>query len=495
MTLHVVAETFLWLLGLSIGSFLNVVIYRLPAGLSIGSPARSFCPRCEASIAWYDNLPLLSWLLLGGRCRHCHNPISVQYPIVEAVTGLAFVLAYHLLFVLEARLGVAAPMLPGDVPLLLLWLVLVAGMVACAAMDIVSYTVDVRVTYTVLIVGVVLHAVWPRADYLLSIGATVGGAASAASFVVSGVVLWWTTWGRDDEEDEEDEVDEAPPRPEIAPQGRATLERVAGRLAVVVCVGLAVWLAVTGFVPALSTAAPTAALLALVALFVIVVLVGSQQRAADDEIREAIEEEQPQARRMALRELVWLTPMIVAGVVVAALLATMPAVLAWWQSLVAWQPQPGWTPLAGVVYAVHGAIVAAAAGWILRIGFTLGLAREAFGVGDVYILAAAGAAVGWDVALVGLLLSAGIALAGCIVGLVLKRSVMIPFGPWLGLGFLLALLWSRPAGEIAARLADNVVFAWGHRPDLIVMIAGVILVGTGAALALARLLRQLVERE
>ena len=69
--LHTVAETFLWLLGLCVGSFLNVVIYRLNIGLSIAEPRRSFCPHCRASIAWYDNIPLLSWLLLGGRCRRC----------------------------------------------------------------------------------------------------------------------------------------------------------------------------------------------------------------------------------------------------------------------------------------------------------------------------------------------------------------------------------------------------------------------------------------
>ncbi len=87
------AETLLiaWaaLLGAVVGSFLNVVIARLPHGQSVVRP-RSRCPRCQAPIAWYDNVPVLSWLLLRGRCRGCRLPISLRYPLVEAlVAGLA----------------------------------------------------------------------------------------------------------------------------------------------------------------------------------------------------------------------------------------------------------------------------------------------------------------------------------------------------------------------------------------------------------------------
>lgn len=73
------------LLGVSIGSFLNVVIARLPEGESVVRP-RSRCPACGESIAWYDNVPVLSWLLLRARCRHCRHPISWQYPLVELAT-------------------------------------------------------------------------------------------------------------------------------------------------------------------------------------------------------------------------------------------------------------------------------------------------------------------------------------------------------------------------------------------------------------------------
>jgi leader peptidase (prepilin peptidase)/N-methyltransferase len=77
---------FAFLLGTAIGSFLNVCIARWPAEQSVVRP-RSRCPRCERPIAWYDNIPLLSWVLLRARCRGCGLPISVQYPLVEAAVG------------------------------------------------------------------------------------------------------------------------------------------------------------------------------------------------------------------------------------------------------------------------------------------------------------------------------------------------------------------------------------------------------------------------
>ena len=83
-------------LGCVVGSFLNVCIWRLPRGISINSPRRSFCPRCEALIEWYDNIPLISYVLLRARCRHCHAPISWRYPLIEGVTGVSFAALYVL---------------------------------------------------------------------------------------------------------------------------------------------------------------------------------------------------------------------------------------------------------------------------------------------------------------------------------------------------------------------------------------------------------------
>lgn len=82
------------LFGACVGSFLNVAIYRTPLGLSINDPARSFCPGCKTPIPWYLNIPILSWLLLRGKCAHCKMGISVRYWIVEVLTmGLFLTIA------------------------------------------------------------------------------------------------------------------------------------------------------------------------------------------------------------------------------------------------------------------------------------------------------------------------------------------------------------------------------------------------------------------
>jgi len=93
-TVEIVIPFFFFLFGIVIGSFLNVCISRIPEGLSIVSPG-SRCPRCEKPIRPYDNVPVLSWFLLRGKCRNCHLPISPMYPLVEFWTGLTFVLTYY----------------------------------------------------------------------------------------------------------------------------------------------------------------------------------------------------------------------------------------------------------------------------------------------------------------------------------------------------------------------------------------------------------------
>jgi leader peptidase (prepilin peptidase) / N-methyltransferase len=89
-----VIPLFFFLFGIVIGSFLNVCIARIPEGQSVVTPA-SHCPRCVKPIRYYDNIPVLSWFLLRGKCRNCQLPISLMYPIVEFLTGVFFVLTYY----------------------------------------------------------------------------------------------------------------------------------------------------------------------------------------------------------------------------------------------------------------------------------------------------------------------------------------------------------------------------------------------------------------
>lgn len=83
------------LLGLCVGSFLNVVIYRLPNGMSLAKPA-SHCPKCNEPIRWYDNIPLLSYIILRGKCRHCKERISFRYPFVELLNTVLWFLCLML---------------------------------------------------------------------------------------------------------------------------------------------------------------------------------------------------------------------------------------------------------------------------------------------------------------------------------------------------------------------------------------------------------------
>lgn len=89
------AELFLYIvIGLCFGSFLNVAILRIPKGESINFPS-SHCPTCKHPLKWYHNIPLFSWIALRGKCAFCHNPISYQYPLIEMLTMLLFVVGFY----------------------------------------------------------------------------------------------------------------------------------------------------------------------------------------------------------------------------------------------------------------------------------------------------------------------------------------------------------------------------------------------------------------
>jgi len=84
----------LLIFGLIIGSFLNVCIWRVPRKLSVISPARSYCPRCKSQLKWYENIPILSWMIQAGKCKSCKEPISGVYPLVEALSAFAALGSY-----------------------------------------------------------------------------------------------------------------------------------------------------------------------------------------------------------------------------------------------------------------------------------------------------------------------------------------------------------------------------------------------------------------
>ena len=127
--------------GLLIGSFLNVVAYRLPRRESLVTPG-SHCPSCDAPVKPQDNIPVLSWLLLGGRCRGCSEPIAKRYPVVEAMTAVLF--------------GAVALVHLDDTPQLVLGIVLVAFLVPIALIDLDHKLILNRMTAPAAILAVVL---------------------------------------------------------------------------------------------------------------------------------------------------------------------------------------------------------------------------------------------------------------------------------------------------------------------------------------------------
>jgi leader peptidase (prepilin peptidase)/N-methyltransferase len=129
-------------LGAAVGSFLNVVVARVPAGESIARPG-SRCPRCRTPIAWYDNLPLLSWLALRARCRHCRAPISWRYPLVELLGALAALVAF-------ARHGLAAAALAE--------FALAAALIALSFIDLDTWLLPHAITWPLLASGLLLSA-------------------------------------------------------------------------------------------------------------------------------------------------------------------------------------------------------------------------------------------------------------------------------------------------------------------------------------------------
>jgi leader peptidase (prepilin peptidase) / N-methyltransferase len=152
-------------LGAAVGSFLNVVVHRVPAGLSVVRPA-SACPRCGSAIRRRDNVPVLSWLLLRGRCRDCGEPISVRYPLVEAATAALFAGVVVRFLVVEER--------PAAIPV---WLYLAAIGVALALIDLEHKRLPnaiVLPSYVVVAVLLVLGS-WLEGDWGSMLRALVGG--------------------------------------------------------------------------------------------------------------------------------------------------------------------------------------------------------------------------------------------------------------------------------------------------------------------------------
>jgi len=160
-----VFTVFAAVLGGIIGSFLNACIHRMPRNIPLGNPKRSFCPSCQRTIPWYENLPLISWLMLRGRCSGCGAKISARYFVVELITALAF-LAVWLVY---------------GFPLGPVYWVLLALLIAATFIDIEHFIIPDEITWGGTAAGVLLCLAVPEMmqtpSRLLALGLSVASAA------------------------------------------------------------------------------------------------------------------------------------------------------------------------------------------------------------------------------------------------------------------------------------------------------------------------------
>jgi leader peptidase (prepilin peptidase)/N-methyltransferase len=144
---------FIFVSGCCVGSFLNVVVYRLPRNKSITTPP-SACPACGRGIRFYDNIPLVSWLVLGGKCRYCKAPISLRYFVIELLTGLVFTGLFILYFHVGLRRGLGS-FLGGGWFVYLLHIILLAALIAASAIDLERWVIPLSICWFVTAAGLV----------------------------------------------------------------------------------------------------------------------------------------------------------------------------------------------------------------------------------------------------------------------------------------------------------------------------------------------------
>ncbi len=493
---------FLCSLGLCLGSFLNVIIYRLPRDMALGNPKWSFCPSCNSRIYWYDNLPVFSYLRLGGKCRVCKSRISPRYPLIEMTAGLIVLFLLDAFFIAHTHTGVIVDY-PGmtwqlgeDWPILLAHIILMMALLAMSAIDLEHYWVDIRFTTLATIAGFCLHALWtperssqwPRPSTGLAAGSIVGVVTLMLTFVLvrrfmrPPTEILATDSAAGTEESPLSPGDGGTIATEIdAPgeEGDATkssldskstpgMRRIMGMLGLIAVASSILILAVgalfegAGLSQSLSHTARW--LPGLVFLFFLIQMGGSEPRDSDDEIIESIESEKSTARRTVFIELLILLPTIGLGGVTWYYGASCAQTGPMFDSILQWSPTTDWAPLSGIATAATGFLLGGAIGWFVRIVATLLLGREAFGSGDIHMMAAAGCVCGWPTVLVGFILCSLLAVVGWLMMLPIKRTRAIPLGPWLSISFLIVVLFYDQI--MASKPIRNVVYLFEFMPVL-----------------------------
>lgn len=393
---------FVLLFGLCVGSFLNVVAYRLPLGRSLVHPP-SACPRCNTRLAWYDNMPVLGWLLLGGKCRYCKLPISPRYAIVEAATGALFLGYAAALFVFHlgpcvpsaapafSITGLPVPPEGLDVsrhwPVLVLHLALLGMLMAASLIDLDTFTIPTSLPLFAAVVGVAGHGLLMTPEVpgnlFVSSSLALPALGAALGYVVS-VVLY-----------------QMGVLPVSFPQGEPML------------LDHAEWEA--------EIAAAKA-----------------ENRPPEVPETPPVHWTRGMLAREMFKELAFILPPL-AGFVVALVMSRHTAFGADLSARLAGLPV-----LPGVLGAVLAGLAGGAAVWFFRIGGTFAFGKLAMGLGDVHLMAAVGAVTGGIVATTALFAGAVWGLVFTLYAFATRSQREFPFGPYLALGTLTTLLLACP---------------------------------------------------
>ncbi|MBX3111878.1 MAG: prepilin peptidase [Fimbriimonadaceae bacterium] len=169
-------------IGAAIGSFLNVVIYRLPRGLSIGEPTHSFCPSCKNQLSWGEMVPILSWLIQRGKCKQCGAPISSRYLVVEMLNGLFWAVLWHQHLVMGRYNS------PSEVVWAVGYMLFASALLCAICTDLQYYIIPDEVNAAMLVVGLGMNVAF--AALKDPVAWTGGWPSSVVGALVGTVVLW-----------------------------------------------------------------------------------------------------------------------------------------------------------------------------------------------------------------------------------------------------------------------------------------------------------------
>ncbi|HVT79512.1 MAG TPA: A24 family peptidase [Phycisphaerae bacterium] len=445
---------FFTLVGACVGSFLNVVIWRLPhrgrevkylgkTGPMTLSWPPSHCPMCDAPIRWYQNVPVLSYILLHGKCAKCRVPIPIRYPLVELATMMLWGGMYLAYFVGHWQMvppkwvhGAGVAVLDLDWPVYVWHCLFCSALLAAAAIDADLFIIPLAVIWFVGVLGIagslLIGTPLARADYALvpwlvekgwwlgkPILGAVGGLGLANVLLLTKVLprsYPWELEVKEEEPGEEAKEEAMPPPPKLSRFGASV---IAALIIVAIIVGL--W--VCGMFNAATVAGMSGAIL----IFLIGVLPRDEgQVDATDEVVEEIQE--GNVRFEIMKEVLFLAIPAAA----AALLYFLPFEL----------PQVPW--MARLLGSLLGLLAGGGVVWLIRIGGTLAFNRQAMGLGDVHLMAAVGTVMGAPLVLFAFAFSCVPALVWGLFLKIQKKPNVLPLGPWLAVASMLTLLVGYP---------------------------------------------------